>query len=96
MCDFVELVLSQMLVIEEKENLSKESPMVEAHTATRRITAKELACELEEYTGKDDSYYKEANATKIPDLQRYNQTGYVIRIQKTIETVRTDVRQRHR
>lgn len=85
-----------MLVIEEKENLSKESPMGEALTATRRITAKELASELEKYAEKDDPYYKEANATSVPDLQRYNRTGYVIRIQKTIETVRTDVRQRHR
>lgn len=85
-----------MLVIEEKENLSKESSAGEAHAATRRIAAKTLASELEKYTRKDDAYYKAANTIRFPELKRYNQTGYVIRMQKTIETVRNDVRQRHR
>lgn len=85
-----------MLVIEEKENLSKESSAGEAYGATRRITAKTLASELDNYTRKNDAYYKAANAIRFPELKRYNQTGYVIRMQKTIETVRDDVRKRHK
>lgn len=84
-----------MLVIEEKENLSKESPTGEAHAPTRRMTAKTLASELEKYTRNDDAYYTATESIRFPELSRYNQTGYVIRIQKTIETVKNEVRKRH-
>ncbi|KAI1075881.1 kinase-like domain-containing protein [Whalleya microplaca] len=85
-CDLAEIVLSRMLVVEDKLNLRESEGA--SGPFPNRIKASELLTELQKLTQRDDDYLTKIN--KRPEIHKYNNTVYFIEMRKTIEQVTED------
>ncbi|KAL1865018.1 hypothetical protein Daus18300_007365 [Diaporthe australafricana] len=91
--EFVELIIAKMLVIEDKAHLKTDE---EGTQTCSRITANDLAHELDGLVTQDDDYYRPKDKPKAPSLKKYNRAENIIVIRQTIDKVRSDAKLRHR
>jgi serine/threonine protein kinase len=93
-CDFAELIMRHMLVIEDTEGKFSDSSVgQDPYFPTKRIEAKKLAADMMTFIGREDWYYESVKSK--PDLMKHHERRHVIRIQSTFQQLRTQVREGH-
>jgi hypothetical protein len=99
-CDFVRFIVNDMLVIEDKMNLSDSpgpgqsgQPSDESPPSTR-IEAARLATVLKGFIRDDMSYY--TSVAQRPDLSTFNAPACVIKMKKTMQQATIEAEERHR
>ena len=99
-CDFAELVMNQMLVIEDKGQMTSSRRSMSFSVGekpiypTNRIKASRLAKELGRLIGREDSYY--TKASKVPNLWKHHEQRNVIEVHATMKTLKAQARQKRR
>ncbi|KAH8896573.1 kinase-like protein [Thozetella sp. PMI_491] len=99
-CDFVRFIVSEMLVIEDKMNLSdppdpgQPAQASEEAPPSTRIEAAGLATILKGFIRDDMSYY--TSVAKRPDLSTFNTPACVIKMKKTMQQATIEAEERHR
>lgn len=92
-CDFAELVMTHMLVIEDTEGKYSSPTATPSLYPTKRIKATKLAVDMEAFIGRPDRYYAYPPKT-IPDLLKHHEARHVIRIHQTFQQLKKEGRKK--
>ena len=91
-CDFAELIVRHMLVVEDTEGKFSD-PNNDPYFPTRRMETRKLANDMMRFIGREDWYYEEVR--KKPDLMRHRDRRHVIKIHQTFQQLKREVREGH-